>query len=76
MILILILSSCICLFIGMVLAETFETNGFEYVNPFWIYKNIEVNIFGVIIFMIIFNVFTYPTAILYWLYKLCTVGRK
>ena len=49
---------------------------FSFVNPFVIYKNIKMNWFGTILLTIIFNIMFPLIAVLYWLYKLVTVGRK
>ena len=57
------------------IAEGFQTEGFEFVNPVWFYKNIKVNIFGAIFCTIVLNIAILPWALVYWLYKLCTVGR-
>ena len=53
-----------------------NTDGFEFVNPIWIYKRFKVNWFGTIFLMIVFNILALPFAIGYWFYKLCTVGRN
>ena len=45
-------------------------------NPIAIYDNGDFNIFGVIFLPIISTVAFLPAAILYWFYKLCTVGRN
>lgn len=49
---------------------------FSFVNPFVIYKNIKMNWFGTILLAIIFNIMFPLIAVLYWFYKLVTVGRK
>ena len=53
-----------------------ETNGFEYVNPKWIWEHYQVNIFGCLCLSILFNLLNPLGTICYWFYKLCTVGRK
>lgn len=53
-----------------------ESIGFAFVNPCWIYHNVKVNIFGVIFITILANFLVAPYAIGYWLYKLCTIGRR
>ena len=52
-----------------------DTN-FSFVNPKVIYKNISVNWFGAIILTILLNILLPVIAIPYWIYKLCTIGRK
>ncbi len=50
--------------------------GFEFINPIWLYKHTSVNVFGAIFLSIVFNLMCPIIAIIYWLYKLCTVGRE
>ena len=50
--------------------------GWEFVNPVHIYKYNKVNWFGVIIVALIYNALCPIGAVIYWFYKLCTVGRK
>ena len=40
------------------------------------YQSGEFNLFGVIVITVILNTVFAPMAILYWFYKLCTVGRR
>ena len=49
---------------------------FDFVNPFSLYKNIEVNWFGAFLIAIILNLLFPLISISYWIYKICTVGRK
>jgi hypothetical protein len=53
-----------------------KTEGFEYVNPIYIYKYNHVNWFGAIVVAIIYSAICPLGTIGYWCYKLCTVGRK
>ena len=53
-----------------------ETANFAFVNPFWIYKEIKVNWFGAFLIAIILNLLLPLISIMYWIYKLCTVGRE
>lgn len=50
--------------------------GFEYLNPFWIYKNTRTNIIGTAFLTIIYNSLSPFTTFCYWFYKICTIGRK
>ena len=50
--------------------------GIEFVNPLVIYKQTKVNWFGAILLAIIYGVMCPIATFIYWLYKLCTVGRK
>lgn len=50
--------------------------GFEFVNPRWIYKHFRLNYFGVAIVTLLLNLFCPFGSVGYWFYKLCTVGRK
>ena len=68
---ILISLACISCPIGIAL----NANGFEFLNPRVIYKNIKVNIFGTILITILLNTILAPYAVCYWVYKICTVGR-
>ena len=63
-------------FIGLIASLWFESDGFEFVNPKWIYQNYRVNIFGCIFLSVLFSLFCPIGTIIYWIYKLCTVGRK
>lgn len=45
-------------------------------NPIAIYDNGDFNIFGAILLPIVSTVAFAPMAIIYWFYKLCTVGRR
>lgn len=59
-----------------VIAGLTNSDGLEFVNPIWLYKKYKVNWFGAILIAILFNILCFPLSICYWLYKLCTVGRK
>ena len=50
--------------------------GLCFCNPKWIYNHTKTNWFGTICLTILANVAFGPTALCYWFYKLCTVGRK
>lgn len=62
--------------VGFGIVCCFEPEGLEYVNPIWIYDNFKVNIFGVIVLTVVFNLLVPIASLFYWIYKLCTVGRK
>ena len=62
--------------ISCVISEFTNSDGFEFVNPIWLYKKYKVNRFGSILIALLFNILCFPFSICYWLYKLCTVGRK
>lgn len=53
-----------------------QTKGFEYLNPLFLYGKFRVNWFGVLLLTLLLNVSTLPIAFCYWVYKLCTAGRK
>lgn len=53
-----------------------DAEGFEFVNPIYLYNQIKVNWFGVILLTLIWHMLFAPFAIGYWFYKLCTVGRN
>lgn len=69
--LVLIGGTIACLISGLT-----NSVGLEFVNPIWLYKKYKVNRFGAILIAILFNILCFPLSICYWLYKLCTVGRK
>ena len=52
-------------------------DGFQWINPRYIYQTVQVNWFGCIILTILAHLAAGPIiSIIYWFYKLCTVGRK
>ena len=50
--------------------------GVCFCNPKWIYNHTKTNWFGTICLAILTNVAFGLTALCYWFYKLCTVGRR
>ena len=48
----------------------------EFVNPVFIYNTIKVNAFGAAVVSVLLSAMFPFGTLLYWLYKLCTVGRK
>lgn len=51
--------------------------GFQWINPLYIYETVRVNWFGCIVLTILAHLAAGPIiSIIYWFYKLCTVGRK
>ena len=63
--------------VGFVLSDILiNSEGFEYVNPVWIYKRYRVNYFGAAVLCILYNLICPIGSICYWIYKLCTVGRR
>ena len=54
----------------------YMADGWEFVNPFHIYKYARVNWFGAIVLALIYSAICPVGAAIYWFYKLCTVGRK
>ena len=48
----------------------------SFVNPIVIYNKIKVNWFGAWLLAIVCNVALPVIAIIYWIYKICTVGRE
>ena len=63
--------------VGFVLSDiVINSEGFEYVNPVWIYKRYRVNYFGAAVLCILYNLICPIGSICYWIYKLCTVGRR
>ena len=66
----------ITMFFLFVMTGAFSDYGFVWLNPLFIYKHIDVNWFGALLLTLVANVIFVPYAILYWFYKVCTVGRK
>lgn len=52
------------------------SSGIEFVNPKYLYEEICVNWFGAIFLATIYGSMCPIGTIIYWIYKLCTVGRK
>ena len=50
--------------------------GIEYVNPKHVYKYNNVNWFGAIVVSTLYGLICPICTVGYWLYKLCTVGRR
>lgn len=63
------------IFAGVLLASGM-CEYFSLVNPKVIYRKLPVNWFGVTLLTIIFNVCFVIVSVPYWIYKICTVGRK
>ena len=53
-----------------------KLESFEYLNPFWIYKNTRTNIIGTIFLTVLYNILSPGASFCYWFYKICTIGRK
>lgn len=58
------------------ITDAYCGNGFAWVNPLFIYRHAKVNWFGASLLALIANVSIPCWAIMYWIYKLCTVGRR
>ena len=64
------------LFLLSMFFDSGELIGLQWVNPVVIYNNVSVNWFGCIVLTILTHIVAGPWIIVYWFYKLCTVGRK
>ena len=53
-----------------------EGYGLSFLNPNVLYKTGKVNRFGAYFLGVLFSIILLPVAIVYWLYKLCTIGRR
>ena len=62
--------------ITAVLNDVEWISGFNFLNPVQFYYNESVNWFGAYFITLTINILFAPYAIVYWIYKLCTVGRK
>lgn len=45
-------------------------------NPIQVYKDYNVNWFGCIMLVLLAHILFLLIAIVYWFYKLCTIGRR
>lgn len=76
-IILLILGGLVYTLINLI--ATFDTDIMdkeEMFNPLRIYKNCNVNWFGCILVTLVSHISLILPAIVYWFYKLCTVGRR
>lgn len=77
--------------IGFMIAEGYQDCSLAYItrggnkfwpflNPLWLWKSYRVNVFGVILLTLMFNLICPVVTIVYWIVKLikwlCTAGRK
>lgn len=63
-------------FIDIIIAGNSYADGWELVNPYWVYHyNKSVNWFGAIMLALGYAILCPIGALCYWFYKLCTVGR-
>ena len=53
-----------------------QSEGLEFVNPVFVYKHNRVNWFGAIMVAFAYGLICPIATLIYWFYKLCTVGRK
>lgn len=53
-----------------------QSYGLEFVNPVFVYKHNKVNWFGAIMVATVYGLICPIATLCYWIYKLCTVGRK
>ena len=81
------MADCFTILVGVVgtlytiinLIALFETSIMdkeEMLNPIYIYQTYNVNWFGCTFLTLILNIILILPAIIYWFYKLCTVGRN
>lgn len=66
----------ILILVSLAIASVDSDANFSFVNPIVIYNHIRVNWFGAWLLAIVCNVVLPTVAIPYWIYKVCTVGRK
>ena len=67
-----VLGGIIC----MAIAARIDTDGWELANPYWCYKLTRLNFFGTFVVCLLYNALCPIASICYWIYWLCTVGRK
>lgn len=68
--------SHVLVLLGLPITDAYGDNGFAWVNPLFIYRKIRVNWFGATLLALIGNIAIPGIAVIYWIYKLCTVGRR
>lgn len=75
---VLILAASISIVFNFLAVPWIVTSGIKeldkLLNPFKIYRRGRVNKFGTILATIFHNIFFFPHAIWFWVYKACTVG--
>lgn len=54
----------------------YMADGLEFMNPTFVYKYARVNCFGAIVLSLFYSALFPMGAVGYWVYKLCTFGRK
>ena len=72
----LIVAINIIFWIVFLTSDCFANVGLSFFNPIVLYNNIKVNWFGASFLAIVFNLMLPSAAVFYWIYKICTVGRK
>ena len=68
-----VLLFCAAMFDG---SPTEKADGFEFCNPIWLYRQYRVNWFGAGFLALLINLICPACSLGYWLYKLCTIGRR
>lgn len=53
-----------------------KSEGFEFINPLFVYKYNKVNWFGALVVALLYSTLCPIGTFCYWFYKICTVGRK
>lgn len=66
----------ICVAIMLDEHDSYADFNWDKLNPLYIYRNTNCNILGCILLTILVNLLCPILSICYWVYKLCTVGRK
>jgi hypothetical protein len=77
MVLIILPWNAIGFFLCICWNQAMEPDGWELCNPceaYWYYR--KVNWFGAIVLSLVYTALCPIGALIYWFYKLCTVGRK
>lgn len=77
--LIILISVGVCVYTIVNLMALFEVDMMdkeEMFNPLCIYQTYKINWFGCILLTLISNIILILPAFCYWIYKLCTFGRK
>lgn len=72
---------CLWILVGCVIQIAWScekyADGLEICNPYYAYKyHRSVNWFGAFMISLLYTALCPITAICYWFYKLCTIGRR
>jgi hypothetical protein len=68
--------AALCLLTMPIASCITHSKGLEYCNPLWLHSHYKLNCFGAWFVAIVLNILSWPATFWYWIYKLCTIGRR